>query len=606
MRFGILGPLVAESTAGPVRISGIRRSAVLGALLIRPGRTVRTSELIDAVWADHPPASAVDNLRTYVSELRNTFRRHDADGTILRATGGYRCVVTEHDLDLTAYQRLDDAGHQAQADGDLARAADLFSEAIALWRGAPLEGVPVGSWLRARTDGLAEARWSSMASQAEVRAGLGQYEQLVPELTELVAVRPLQEHLWELLMRCLYGCGRTAEALAAYGRAREVIVDELGIEPGPGMQSLHARMLAGDPELSPGPPAHPPVVASGRPAGHGRPALVPHLLPPRLPHLVGRDDLHARLAEVAAELRDRPDGCVDATPVVALSGPPGIGKSAVAVDAAHQLRRLFPDGELYIDLRGHGRRPRTAEDALGMLLAGFGMPEIPDRPDERLAHYRRLLIDRRMLIVLDNALDTDVVRWLLPVAGASLVVVTSRRRLVELDTRWHADLEPLDERATHEMLADVAGRDRIRRDPEAAARIVRASEGVPLAVRAAGARLAAHPSSPIRALADRLTHGDDWLGEFAFGSLDLRDALHDSYRGLPGSTRIALRTLAAEAPPTITPRTAGELLDVSPRAADRLLEQLLRDNLLRPQPSPDGEPRYRMLDMIRAYARDES
>lgn len=607
MRFDILGPLRAESTAGPVKISGSRRTALLGALLMHPGRLLRTGDLIDAVWAERPPASAVDNIRTYVSELRHTFQRHGGGRMIIGVSGGYRCEVNTDDLDLTEFRRLDEEGREALAVGNHTQAGDLLGEAAGLWRGDPLEGIEVGAWLHARIESLTELRWSNLVAWAEARLELGDYEQLVPMLTEMVAERALHERVWEMLMHSMYGCGRTADALATYGRARQTFIDELGIEPGPGLQSLHARMLDGDAGLAPRARAHPVVVrGAGRSAvGGPRSGVMPHLLPPRPQHLVGRADVRDKLTEVAADVHRRLGDSAEATPVVALSGAPGIGKSAVAIDAAHELRHFFPDGELYVDLQAHSGRPRSGSEALGILLAGFGASRLSDNDDERLALYRQLLIDRRLFLLLDNALDVDHVRPLLPVAGASLVVVTSRRRLVELDSHWQTDLQPLDRQAAWQMLADSVGTARISQEPEATTRIIDACEGVPLAVRAAGARLAAHPSYPIRALADRLTHGDDLLGELAFGSLDVRVALRDSYQALPSSTRVAFRAIGARAPATITPRIVGELLDVSIPTADRLLERLLRDNLLQPRPSSDGEPRYGMFDLVRAYAREE-
>ena len=607
MRFSILGPLLAESATGPIKISGARRTALLGALVMDPGQLLLTSDLIDAVWAERPPASAIDNIRTYVSQLRKKFQRHDGDRTIVRVPGGYRCEVDTDDVDLTEFRRLDEEGRKALASGDLAQAQEVLGAAAGLWRGNPLEGVEVGGWLKARIDGLTESRCSTTMAWAEARLGLGDHDELVAVLTQMVADRPLQERTWELLLRSLYGCGRTAEALATYQRARRTLVDELGIEPGPKLQKLHARMLAGDSDLTPQARTQS-IIGSG--IAHPMPAdlqpgVVPHLLPPRPRQVVGRRTVQDKIAEIGAEIHQRSSSSAAATPVVALCGAPGIGKSAAAIDSSHELRHLFADGELYVDLQGHDGRSRTWPEAVNILLSGLGISGVGNTVDERLAAYRYLLIDRRLLLLLDNAIDAEQVRPLLPIASASLVIVTSRRRLVELDSQWNATLGPLDMQDARRMLSYAVGPERIDEDPEAASQILDACDGVPLAVRAAGARLATHPSYPIRALADRLTRSTGLLGELAFGNIDVRGALHDSYRALPEPTRLAFRAIGSQASASITPRSLGNLLDVPVSSADRLLEQLLLENLLKPRPSIDGEPSYEMLDLMRAYAREE-
>jgi DNA-binding SARP family transcriptional activator len=594
MRFAVLGPLLAEVGGKKLKINGTRRQVLLGALLIHPSQALRQSELIDALWPEQPPRSAIHNIRTYVSELRRLIRRHDPGADPLVSTaGGYRLDVETDQLDLLEFRLVQAEAEQAQATGDHTRALANLDRAMKLWRGRPLEGIEVGDWLSSRLLALEERRWSIMVSWADLRIAIGHHDVMVPVLAEMVTQRPLEERAWELLIRARYAGGRTAEALSTYSQARQTFIDELGIEPGIGLRKLHTAILNGTVEIgpSPGPPGAEVIT----------PGAVPHELPRRPPDFVGRDGVVSKLVDTARTVSQRCAPVTGGTSVVALHGRPGVGKSATAIVAAHEMRQLFPDGQLYASLAGE----TATADALEGLLSGFLLASsaLPHSLEGRLALYRSLLADRRMLIVLDEAGDVDQIQSLLPASGWSLVVVTSRRRLDDLGSSWQLGLGPLPDQEAKCLLGTITGPVRVAAEPEAAARIVEACEGLPLAVRIAGARLAANPRSPLGALANRLARPDARLDELTFGGRDLRDAFRESYESLDAEVRAAFRQLGGSAHELITADHAGDVLDVPASVVNRVLDRLLEHNLLEPGVL-EGQPGYRMSGLVQAYARE--
>jgi DNA-binding SARP family transcriptional activator len=551
--------------------------------------------IIEGVWPEEPPRSAVENIRTYVWQLRSLL--HDTDGAerLESHPAGYRLRTEPEELDLLRFAALAADGGRALRRGDIADAAVLLEQALSLWRGDALMELDLGPALKAKADALNEQRRQVELDWIGARLALGEHTEMVSVLRELTAERPLDEDLWRYLMVALYVTGRTAEALSVYARARGILVTELGIGPGPTLQKVHAAVLEGKevPDLSP-------KGVTARPWGM---RATPRQLPAGDPGFVGRQEATKDVRRLVEELRI---GGGDRRAVVVVSGPPGVGKSATAIAAASAVIAEFPDGQLYVDLGGSAQWRLGAGDALASVLDGFGLqPDaIPESINRRRTLYRSLLAERRMLIVLDNAVSASQVAPLIPGQGQSLLVVTSSQRLADLDADVRINLEPLaGDEAVH-MLGEIAGHERVRREPTAAREIVDACDRLPLAIRIAAARLATRPEYPLSALQERLARDDRVIDELALGGLAIRDRLDATYDALDFSARRSFRMLGRLAPTSITAVGLARLLDLPSHAADRELERLVHECLLIPGAVLDNVPRYRMPRLLHIYARE--
>jgi DNA-binding SARP family transcriptional activator len=459
VRFQLLGPLEVGTAAGPVAIPAKRPRALLAILLLHAPEVVSLDRIIDGIWDGRPPRSALENVRTYVSQLRSLLS--PAERSRLEShPAGYRLTVAPEELDLLRFGALAAEGEQALARGDFAHAAAVLGEAQELWRGAPLPELVLGGAVRAKIDALEERRRHVQTEWISARLALGHHAELLPILRELIGERPLDERLRALLMTALYATGRTAEALAAFADARQTLVQELGIDPGPQLRRVQAAILSGE-AVAEAPRAVPVPLAPMTPAAvtTNPYSEIPHRLP------VSGIDLGGRAA------------------VVAICGPPGIGKTATAMAATAKVAAAYPDGRLYADLGGSTDRPLSPGDAVNRLLsepaALAAAPEVeasgwwgPQEGHGPWARYRGLLADRRMLIVLDDAADASQVLPLIPVrGGGSLVLVTSRDPLPGVGCDVRLDLARLSrDDGLHRLLsvvgaelADVAQDERAQR-----------------------------------------------------------------------------------------------------------------------------------------------
>ncbi|TDD49154.1 tetratricopeptide repeat protein [Nonomuraea terrae] len=528
--FHVLGPLEVRSDGRPLRISGRKPRLLLATLLLDAGRVVSADRLVEVLWPQRPPRSAQANLRTYVSSLRSGL-----GAGWLRADGsGYAIDVPGGALDLLVFEELVDRGD--------------YAGALALWRGAPLCDLPGSPLWDRRIEALDALRLRAAEALAERRIEGGDHDGAVSALRALLAEHPYREDLWRHLLLTLHRGGRKAEALRTYAAVRDRLVDELGVEPGAGLRAAYEVILADD----------------------ALPAA-PRQLPPDLPDFTGR-------AGALAELRGP-------FSVAVISGPPGVGKSALAVHAAHALRTAYPAGQLYLELGG-----RDPAGPLAEALRALGVEQPPPTVPERSALLRSLLAERPMLVLLADARDAAQVRPLLPGNG-SAVIVTSRRRITELPGAVCVQLGPFEQEEALTLLGRVAGAERVAREREAARAIVAACGGLPLAVRNAGARLAARSGWSLAVLRQRLQ--DDWLAELG----DVRATLDHGYARLPREAAHALGTLGrlgARAQP-------GWVVDA---ALGRHVTDLLVDvNLLDPVGTdPAGQPRYRVPDLIGRHA----
>jgi DNA-binding SARP family transcriptional activator len=481
MQYGVLGTFEVRAGGRPVPIGGPKPRALLALLLLNAGRVVPTSQILEALWAGRPPASGATRVQGLVAQVRASLARAGVlPSPIGTHPDGYLLTVGDGELDLDAFERRLRQARTAAAEGDLAAAASAYRAGLGLWRGKALAGVaaPFAGSEAAR---LEERRLVAVEELTEVELARGGHADLVGELAALVVKYPRWERLRERLMLALYRSGRQAEALEVYRQGHRLLVDELGLEPGPDLRRLQRAILAGDPGL---------LLAAGTAPGAPRPAPVvdpPAQLPPDIADFTGRQEQVARLR--AALDSARPPRAVA---IAVLSGKPGVGKTALAVHVAHRLRPEFPDGQLQVDLGGAERRPLAPDEVLDRFLRALGIAgaAVPAPLEERRDLYRSRLADRRVLVVLDNAADEAQVRPLLPGSPSCAVLVTSRGRLAALDGALRFDVDVLGARDTVRLLARIAGQARVAAEPEAADTIGRLCGHLPLAVRVAGARLA--------------------------------------------------------------------------------------------------------------------
>ncbi|MBY8878751.1 AfsR/SARP family transcriptional regulator [Actinacidiphila acidipaludis] len=581
----LLGPVRASVDAREIALGPPLQRAVFTVLAVRRDQVVDRGELIDAVWGEALPGNPEGAVHTYVAGLRRALepvRARRSPGRFLEShPSGYRLRLPDPEAtDLARFERLADEGRAASGAGRLPLAERLLDEALALFDGSVLGGVP-GPFAQARREWLAAARQSLAEDRAEVLLARRRFGAAAAEARRLADAEPLRERPWALLMTALYRDGRQAEALAAYDRARAVSAEQLGLDPGPLLGELRQRIVVADPSLLPGGP---------REAEPGERWVD---LPRDSDHFTGRTAEAARV--VAAAGRG----------VCAIDGMAGVGKTTLAVHVAQRLAGRCPDVRLYIDLHGHtpGRRPVTAAAALERLLLAVGVPgeRIPAGAEDRAALWRSRLAGRRALLVLDNAVDTGQVRPLLPGSASCLVVITSRRRLTGLDAGESVSLDVLPFTDALALFAAVAGPDRVAAEPAATEAVLRACGLLPLAVQISAARLRHRPAWTVAHLRDRLAVEERRLDELAAEDRSVEAAFALSYRSLATGARRMFRLLGLFPGAELGLAAAAALCGVDVVAADRLLEGLVDCQLL-DEPRPG---RYRLHDLLRAYAARE-
>ncbi len=532
MRLHVLGPLEVHGAAGRLAIGGVKRQGVLVALLLRAGEMVSTDRLVETLWGESPPRSAPSNVRTYVSDLRRVL----AGTAELNSVGvGYRIEVDPGEVDLHVFHRLADEGEAAVRAGEHEHAVAVLTRALGLWRGRAFGGVELAPWVDAAATALDDRRWAVLSALVEALTETGRREDAIGILREMVAERPLAEGTWALLVGALHRAGRTADALTVFGKAREVLRAELGLDPGPQLRDAQRRVFA----------------------------AVPRGLPP------GPADFVGRRREIGA--------IVTATSrVTVVCGPPGIGTSALVLRAAEVLAPSFPDGQLY-----HAVTRGTGE-ALTELLCALGVrrDDVPGEIADRATAYRSLLADRRVLIVLDGALE--VAPFALG-SGPSRVLVSSRRTPSGFGA---VRLGPLADRDAVRLL----GVARTAAEPAAARAVVRACAGNPRALRIIAERLALRPGLSLRRLADRMTDDAGVLDQLAIGTTSVRAEFATSYDALTPAARRALRALAT----TGSAREPGH----TESAVDLAVEELVVANLV--------DPAGRLDPLVRLCARELS
>ncbi|MFC9915677.1 BTAD domain-containing putative transcriptional regulator [Streptomyces sp. NPDC127197] len=455
----------------PLDLGPVRRQAVLAALALRPGLLVSHEQLLDGVWGAEPPKTGRSVLPSYVYALRQTLDAQGtrpADSVIRGERGGYRLTTDGVRLDVADLaQQVDDA-QRAKTAGDPATAMDRFSGALALFRGEPLAGLP-GPFADVERQRLSQRLRTVRVERLECLVLLGRFADALDDLAALSVSSPYDESLTALRMRALYGSERQAEALTVYQDMCERLREELGVDPGEELRRVHEAVLRRDD-----------VRLIGRVA---RPRRTVNELPGDAGYLTGRE------AELAQLVAPSAPGSVS---IVTVDGPAGVGKTALVVRAARELSAQYPDGCLFVDLRAHStQRRQSPEQALQRLLRSLGAAtgELPSDLDELTAVWRAATSPLRLLLVLDDALDADQIRPLLPAGAGSRVLVAGRRRLAELDADRRVTLEPLESGDAVSLLMHIIGEERASREPEATQQLVGLCDGLPLALRIAGSRL---------------------------------------------------------------------------------------------------------------------
>jgi DNA-binding SARP family transcriptional activator len=536
----------------PVTVPAGRCQVLLAALLLRANRFVPVDELIDLVWDGTPPRldRAKATLQMVVRRLRVALGEADC---VRSAPGGYLAVVEPDQLDLLRFRALADSGD--------------FGAAAALWRGPVLVDVASDALRRAEVARLADERLVVLERRIEADLERGLAGELVAELRSLVADHPLREPFWRQLMLALYRSGRQAEALNAYQDVRAELVEQLGVEPGEALRDLHERILRADVPKC---------------------AKVPRQLPGGVQTFVGRDE----------EL-----GLLDGTSgVTVVHGVGGVGKTALTLRWAREARELFPDGDLYVNLRGFDQEAAPLEPAAAAetLLVGLGVTAVPADEDARFALLRTEFADRRMLLVLDNAASARQVVPLLPGSAGVRVLITSRNQLRALVSQHDATAIGLRQLAFDEsraLLAAVLGEQRLRAEPEAVREIADRCAGLPLALRVFSERVARFPDTPLREFVSELDSARlDALSDF--DDVDVRSVFSWSYRALDDDSARMFRLLSLHPGPDLDVSAAAALAGVSVVQARRTLERLVADHLV--QSRTPG--RYDLHDLLRAYA----
>ncbi|MGW4408111.1 BTAD domain-containing putative transcriptional regulator [Nonomuraea sp. NPDC004702] len=548
MEIGVLGAVTVDGATIPAG----KQLTLLAMLVCHANRPVSGDVLAQAAWPSAAPSPST--FRWHLHRLRAT-----VGDRLVRRGDGHMLRVADDELDALRFTRW----VQRAAAEPAERALALLDQALALWRGAPYSGLDDLEDIRVEAAALQETRLGAIEARAKALMSLGRFAECASDMATAVAGQPLRESFVELWLRALAAAGRPAEALRLYGRTRAKLVDELGVEPSGPLRRLHEELLRHEP--------------------------APRLLPPDVYAFTGRTQ---ELGVLDRLLHGPAD-------VAVISGVGGVGKSGLALHWAHRSRDHFPDGQLYADLGQH-----TAADVLPRFLAVLGVILVPEDHDARIALYRQVLAERRMLIVLDNASGSVDVEPLLPGTAGCVTVVTGRSRFERLVTACGASLIQLDVLPPADaalLLSRIA-----RIEPGHAVPLVELCARLPLALRVAGARLVTRPGWTPETLAARLTE-ERRLDELRAGELDVRASLEAGYQELPDAERVLFERLGLLPAPTFTAWMAAALLMVPVSTGGDLLERLAERQLLQPEGLDiAGQERYRFHDLIRLLARERA
>ncbi|MEI7055387.1 BTAD domain-containing putative transcriptional regulator [Nocardioides sp. CCNWLW239] len=584
MRVRVLGAVELICDDGTVQRLSRTRRTLLALLASARGAPVSSDLLVDELWHGSPPVTGVNLLHQRVRDLRRALGEHRH--RLESRANGYALVGA--DIDQARFEDLVEQGQAAVEAGNHERASMLFDAALGLWTGNAYDAVTESPMIATEAARLEELRLVAVESRAAADLALGRQAAVVGDLQTAVEANPLREGLWLLLMTALWHSGRTAEALEAYQRLFRTLQDELGVEPSKDVRDLQLRILDGDG------PAPPPTRAHEQ--------VVPRQLPPVVAAFAGREDHLTTLDQLVDE--QMVEGGRRAVVISAIAGTAGIGKTTLALYWAHRTAPRFPDGQVFVNLRGFD--PGAALDpldALGVVLEAFGVERSrqPQDIDGRAGLLRSRLAGKRVLLVLDNARDSEQVRSLLPGSPGCVTLVTSRNRLSGLVAEAGArpmELGLLDHTEAYELLAGRLGEDRLLAEPEAVDRIIALCASLPLTLSVVAARAATRPAYALTDLADEL--GESRLDGFGAGRGDLRATFSWSVRHLPEPAARLFRLIGLHPGPTLTVPAAASLAGIPRVRARHLLDELTEANLL----TEVAPGRFVLHDLLREYAAD--
>lgn len=601
---GLLGPLLLMRGEKAVTPSAPKLRQVLSLLAVQANSVTRVDQLVEELWEESPPQSALTTVQTYIYQLRKLLKLDDKPAVyrtsdspaqaLLSHPGGYILQLPDlENIDANQFEHLARRGRQELLAARVETASEAFRTALSLWRGGFIEGVATGPLLYSHATRLEELRRTVLALRIEADLQLGRHQEIIGELTSLVNAEPTREDFSAKLMIALYRSGRRADALGVYQRIRTALVDELGLDPAAELRRLHQLMLEADPELDlPGDPTA--QQPDGRATVHtGRP--VPAQLPAEVTDFVGREDE----LETFTRLLTGPD--LQGLPVVNVVGRPGIGKSAFVARAGRSVRAHFPDGQLYVDLTGGDGRPMPTRQILVAMLKAIGADEadVPNSVAEAALMFRSWTADRRLLVVLDRASTTDTLRHLVPSGSGCALVVLSRVPVDALPGAVRLRLPALSVAESVRLLANTVGEHRVSRELDAAERLAELTDRLPLALRAVGAKLAGRPGWHLSRMVARMADEGNRLNELSYGGFDVFGQLAEAYQTLSARQRWVFRRLAAADGERPTAAEIAERVSMSPAAVHTVLDELVDADLVEELESDDSEPRHHVPALIR-------
>ncbi|WP_406270096.1 helix-turn-helix domain-containing protein [Nocardia sp. NBC_00881] len=583
LRVEILGSLRVSVDGTPVDPGSEAQHVLLGLLALTPNVSVTRGALLDALWDVRPAYGTANLLQSRVSRLRRRLQPSIADDSrsqpIPVTRSGYQLTVTEYQHDLLVFRRLVTRARQARDDRDLNAACGLFAEAIALWRGDPLDGI-VALQTHPIVLALVREYRAVVVEYASAAATLGCYQEVLPLLQQVADADPLHESIHAALMIALAGSGQQAAALNVFDTLRRRLASELGADPRPELTAAYQRVLRQE---------------------VGRPEFTPisahHQLPPDIADFIGRKvELQQLLDGSSADNADT------SVPVFLIEGMAGIGKTRLAVHAAHRLRRegRYGDGQLYVDLQGHAAQPpANPSSVLAMFLRQLGVPgdQIPPGSGERAAMYRDRLYGKSTVIILDNAVLEDQVLPLLPAGPANMVLITSRRTLA-LDGAETLILSTFTPAEAEEMLNQAVGAKRVQAEPDASRSLVELCGRLPLALAIAARRLQSRPAWTVADLVEQLESTGGLLDELAAGSGRLRSAFDLSYRSLGADEQRMFRFLGPLPSDGFITAYVAALMRLTPSYTRLLLDRLADENLV----TVVSRNHYQLHRLLRDYA----
>jgi DNA-binding SARP family transcriptional activator/tetratricopeptide (TPR) repeat protein len=594
MEFRLLGPLEVVDQGIPLSLGSLRQRIVLTMLLFEANRIVPVTRLVDGLWGDEPPATARTQIQTCISALRLQLNQHGSRASISTRPPGYQINVPESDLDVCAFRQLSNRGLSAVRDDPENAVRDL-REALALWRGPAAAGID-STVVQAIATRLNEDYFSVLDECLDVELELGRHHELTGELSALVKQHPLRERTRAQHMLSLYRSGRQADALESFQEAREIFSEQLGLEPSQELGSLQHAILTKDPRLE--------HERMRKPKWHsGNTQTVPRQLPPATADLTGRDEMLGQMLSALTEATRGTAGN-EFVPILGLVGKGGVGKTALAVNLAHAARDLYPDGQLFVQLQDPDGRPVSASSLQERFLRAFGMPATlpPDGAAERTEIYRTMLGERRVLILLDDAVDVGQVTPLIPGSARCAVIITSRVPLPGLQGVNQYEVNDLDESASIELLTKIIGPERVRAEPSAMLDLVRFCAYLPLALRIVGAKLQHRRHWTISEMVRRMADEGRRLDELVLSEIGIRATLALSYKNLSRDAQRLFVLLGLVGGTEFAPWVSAALLDKGCQEAGDLLDILVDCRLVEVRLDEDQTPRFRLHELVRIYA----